>query len=101
MEETDMVQAIPFSLDANPTNVREVNACPAQCLGPEERQALAIQALGGTFTITCLAEQADVSRKFVYQQDDIAQQALEAAFATPAEDDHVLFHLPVTKRWLR
>ena len=49
-----------------------------------------------------MAEQADTSRKFVYRQIDIAQQALEQAFATPAEDDaEILFHLPVTKKWLR
>ena len=101
MEETDMVQTIPFAREANPDNVRVANAYPAQSLRSDERQALALQALGGTFTITFLAEQADVSRKFVYQQVDIAQRALEEAFAIPAEDDDVLFHLPVTKRWLR
>ncbi len=101
MEETDMVQTIPFGPEANPANVRVANACPAQCLGPEERQALALQALGGSFTISFLAEQADVSRKFIYQQVDIAQRALEEAFATPVEDDEVLCHLPVTKKWLR
>jgi hypothetical protein len=78
------------------------STCPAQFLGPEQRQDLALQALGGTFTITSLAEQAGVSRKFVYQQIDVAQQALAEAFAAPAADDHdVLFQLPVTKKWLR
>lgn len=102
MEETDMVQAIPFAGEANPANFRIASACPAQGLGPEERQALALQALGGTFTITFLAEQADVSRKFIYQQVDMAQRALEEAFAIPAEDDdEVLFQLAVTKKWLR
>jgi hypothetical protein len=97
-----MVQTIPVAAEANPANLGVANACPAKGMGPEERQALALQGLGGTFTITCLAEQADVSRKFVYQQVDIAQQALEQAFAAPAEDDdQVLFHLPVTKRLLR
>jgi hypothetical protein len=102
MEETDMVQTMPLGLDANPVNRRVAQPCPAQDMGPQERQALALQALGGTFTITALAEQTDVSRKFVYQQIHIAQQALEQAFATPAADDHeILFHLPVTKKWLR
>jgi hypothetical protein len=102
-----MVQTIPFGLETNPANVSIANlgggdACPALNMGPEERQALALHALGGTFTITFLAQQADVSRKFVYQQIDIAQQALEEAFAAPAEDDQeILFHLPVTKKWLR
>ena len=76
--------------------------CPARLLEPEQRQALAVQALGGTFTVTALAEQAGVSRKFVYQQIDRAQQALAEAFAAPAaDDDAVLFQLPVTRKWLR
>lgn len=97
-----MVQTIPFAVEANLATVRVATACPAQCMRPEERQALALQALGGTCTITSLAAEADVSRKFVHQQVDIAQQALDQAFAAPADDDdEILFHLPVTKRWLR
>jgi hypothetical protein len=42
---------------------------------------LAVQALSGTFTTKALAEQAGVSRKFVYHQIDQAQQALAEAFA--------------------
>jgi len=41
-----------------------------------------------------------VSRKFVYQQGDKAQQALDESFAPSQGDDDVLFHLPVTKNWL-
>ena len=78
------------------------STCPAKLLEPEERQDLAVQALGGTGTITALAAQAGVSRKFVYHQVDVAQQALAEAFAAPAaDDDAVLFQLPVTKKWLR
>jgi hypothetical protein len=61
-----------------------------------------MRALGGSFTITALARQADVSRKFVHQQVDIARQALDEAFLAPADDDdNVLCHLPVTKEFLR
>src|SRR2546423_1894952 len=78
------------------------STCPAKLLEPHERLHLAVQALGASFTITALAEQAGVSRKFVYQQIDVAQQALAEAFAAPAaDDDDVLFQLPVTKKWLR
>ena len=43
-----------------------------------------------------------VSRKFVYQQRATATEALEQAFApVDADDDAVLFHLPVTKSWLQ
>jgi hypothetical protein len=102
MEETDMVQTIPFSPETNPAPVRFAVACPANLMEPQDRQDLALQALSGTNTITSLAELAGVSRKFVYQQRDIAQQALAEAFATPAaDDDKILFQLPVTKRWLR
>lgn len=97
-----MVQTIPFAAEANLISLRVVNACPAELMGPQERQELALQGLSGSFTITFLAEQAGVSRKFVYQQIDLAEQALEQAFAAPAaDDDHVLFHVPVTKKWLR
>lgn len=75
----------------------------AKTLAAEERQELAIEVLAGTFTITDLSEQVGVSRKFLYQQKAIAEQALEEAFApVDAEaDDSVLFYLPVTKAWLR
>jgi hypothetical protein len=49
---------------------------------------------------TGLADDAGVSRKFVYQQADRAQSALEDAFAPTVADDQVLFYLPVTKNWL-
>ena len=41
-----------------------------------------------------------MSRKFVYQQGDKAQQALDELFTPSQGDDDVLFHLPVTKNWL-
>ncbi len=48
-----------------------------------------------------LARQHQVSRKFLYQQADTAQLALEDAFDPPRPNEQVLFHLPVTKSWLR
>jgi hypothetical protein len=77
------------------------NTCTAKTLGVGERLALGVQALAGHQTITCLAEQAGVSRKFVYQQADRAQTALDEAFASIEDDDKVLFHLPVSKHWLK
>jgi len=63
---------------------------------------MGLQALAGTDTITGLADDFDVSRKFVYRQAATAQAALEDAFtSSAAADDQVLFHLPVTKAWLR
>jgi hypothetical protein len=78
------------------------SACPAQLLEPPQRQALAVAALAGARPVTHLAAAYPVSRKFVYQQADKAQQALTAAFAPDlAPDDCVLFWLPVTTVWLR
>lgn len=75
--------------------------CPAQDLAPDQRQQLAVQALAGVLSITDLAEHYHVSRKFVYQQVDIAKEAFRRAFDPPAKDADVLFYLPVTKAWLR
>jgi hypothetical protein len=77
-------------------------ACPANRLGPQQRQRLAIDALAGTLPISHLADEYDVSRKFVYQQTDKAQQALDHAFLPdPDNEQRVLFSLPVTKALLR
>jgi hypothetical protein len=77
------------------------NNCTAKSLGAGERLTLGVQALAGHQTITRLADDAGVSRKFVYQQADRAQAALDDAFAPTVADDQVLFHLPITKNWLR
>jgi hypothetical protein len=76
--------------------------CPAHLLQPQQRQLLAVAALAGDRPLTQLAQQHQVSRKFVYQQLAKAQHALSAAFAPdlPA-DARVLFWLPVTTTWLR
>ena len=78
------------------------NACPAKALGPSQRLTLGLHALADKQTITDLADDHDVSRKFVYRQAAIAQAALDEAFtASAAAEDQVLFRLPVTKAWLR
>jgi hypothetical protein len=77
-------------------------ARPAHLLQPHQRQRLAVAALAGGRPLTQLAQQHQVSRKFLYQQVDKAQQALTAAFAPdPPADARVLFWLPVTAGWLR
>lgn len=77
------------------------NHCTAKALGAGERLSLGVQGLAGHQSITGLAEEAGVSRKFIYQQTGIAQAALDDAFAATEADDNVLFHLPVTKNWLK
>src|SRR5437762_1409473 len=84
------------------TQPQIAGGCPAQALTGSQRQELAIHALAGTHTITCLAQDYEVSRKFVYHQSGKAQQALDQAFfPSPFADDQVLFYLPVTKAWLK
>jgi hypothetical protein len=96
-----MVQTIPSAAESKPAIIN-VTGCAAKAMDLEQRQDLAIQAMAGTFTITYLADQFDVSRKFVHALVDRAQEALEQAFApAPAAKDQILFYLPVTKNWLR
>ena len=77
--------------------------CPAKAMQPQLRQEVAVEALAGAETISGLARQHEVSRKFVYRQTAKAEEALDAAFSTakPNEEQKVLFYLPVTKVWLR
>ena len=55
------------------------NNCTAKTLGPGERLSLGVQALSEHQSITDLANDADVSRRVVYQQRDRAQAALDDA----------------------
>jgi hypothetical protein len=84
--------------DSDPTVATD---CPARRLTPQQRRQLALHALAGQ-PISFLAQQHHVSRKFVYQQLDIALDAVEHAFsAKPDEKEKVLFYLPITKAWIR
>jgi hypothetical protein len=76
-------------------------SCPAKQLLPCQRQELAIKVLAGTQPVSQMARQLQISRKFLYQQAGTARHALGQAFNPPRMDDQVLFHLPVTKAWLR
>jgi hypothetical protein len=90
-----------FSIQSASVSQSPLPPDSAKSLGPSQRQELAVQALAGAVPITDLAEHAQVSRKFVYQQMAIADQALLTAFDPAPDDDQILFQLPVTKRWLR
>jgi len=70
-------------------------------LGPTERKRLSLQVLTRTGPVTRLAQDYQVSRKFLYQQATKASDALDEAFMPPADDEKVVFYLPVTKNWLR
>ena len=73
---------------------------PAAKLLSTQRIDLAIQAMSDSVNINRLASENNVSRKFVYQQKNLAVQALQEVFAPACADEDVLFHLPVTKAWL-
>jgi hypothetical protein len=62
---------------------------------------LAIQALARSTTISDLSVRHSVSRKFVYQQAHKAGAALDEVFLSGTPEDDVLFHLVVSKTWLR
>src|SRR6202453_5521778 len=84
--------------------VTELPALPhwaAQSLPPQERRYLGIQVLAGAQSVSDLAREHQVSRKFLYQQAHTAEEALSEAFAPSSRSDDVLFYLPVTKAWLR
>jgi hypothetical protein len=71
--------------------------CAAHRLTPAQRRQLALDALAGQ-GVCELAQQYQVSRKFVYQQLDMALDALQQAFAPrPDDQEKVLFYLPVTR----
>jgi hypothetical protein len=70
-------------------------------LTAEQRRQLAVDALAG-HPVSHLADQHQVSRKFVYQQLQLAHDALDQAFAPqPQLKEPVLFYLPVTRSWIR
>jgi hypothetical protein len=73
----------------------------AAALSGQQRLQLALDALSGQ-SISHLAAVNNVSRKFVNQQLRSARQALHQAFPEPPDEaEKVLFHLPVTRSWMR
>jgi hypothetical protein len=73
----------------------------AQRLDPQQRLQLARAALG-TQSLSALARDYHVSRRFVSRLRQRALEALHEAFLPPPPaTEKVLFHLPVTRSWLR
>jgi hypothetical protein len=85
---------------SDPIPITASRPCPAHQLPPKQRQDLALRVLAGSQPVAHLAREHQVSRKFLYQQADTAQLALDHAFDPPRPAEPVLFHLPVTRSWL-
>src|SRR5258708_6143754 len=84
-----------------PSSTSAVPSAAARLLPLQARPQLALDALAGQ-AVSALADQHQVSRKFVYQQLGHAHEALDQAFAPPpAQPPQFLFWLPVTKPWLQ
>ena len=58
---------------------------PAQRLLPQERQELAVKVLAGAQPVAELAQEHEVSRKFLYQQAGTAREALDPCLQTRTE----------------
>ncbi len=72
----------------------------ASRLQPLQRQQIAVKVLSQQEPITEIAKEKQVSRKFVYQQKAIAQQALDKAFEKKEPEEEVLYSLPITHSWI-
>lgn len=72
----------------------------ASGLQPLQRQAMAVKVLAKQEPITEIAKKEQVSRKFVYQQQALAQLALNQAFEKKEPEQEVLYYLPITQKWI-
>ena len=72
----------------------------ASRLHPLRRQQLAVNVLSQQEPISELANREQVSRKFLYQQKNLAQQALNNALEPKKKEEQVLYDLPVTQLWI-
>ncbi len=72
----------------------------ASGLQPRQRQDLAVKVLSKKSKISHLAHEEGVSRKFLYQQKDIAIEALNTALEKSERENEVLYYLPVTHSWI-
>ena len=80
----------------------QIETCRAKEMSPEQRCEVATRVVAGNDSISQAAREHQVSRKFIARQKATAQDALDAAFApSAAKDSEVLFHLPVTKAWIK
>lgn len=82
----------PAALEANPV-------WAASLLDAEGRKDLAVRVLARAETVTQMAAENGVSRKFLYQQAAKASDALDTVFE-PADEEGVLTTITVTREWI-
>jgi hypothetical protein len=81
-----------------PLGVEQHNA---KNLTGEERGKLALEMIKRDQTVVDLSNENGVSRKFLYNQESKAKEAVKEAFSGEAnKDSDVLFYLPVTRSWI-
>jgi hypothetical protein len=75
--------------------------CPAKSMSNDTKKSLAIKTITGEQTISAIANDYQVSRKFVSNQKQKILTAVNEVFDENADDDEVLYQIPVTKNWLK
>lgn len=80
-------------VSSNPNCSVRMNQPPsvAASLPPTTRKSLAIEVLSKTKPVSHLAIQHQVSRKFLYQQRQKAEEALDEVFRDAKKEQEVLF----------
>ncbi len=76
------------------------NSSVAANLKPGQRKKLFLEMQSSDQTITAIANREGVSRKFLHQQRNKGDQALEKGFNQPKEESDILYWIPVTKEWI-
>ena len=76
----------------------------AHVLNSTQREQIARRAIRGDAPIAHIAQEYGTSRKFIYQQKGKGLEGISHAFQMQnsdlADEDKILFHIPVTKKWL-
>ncbi len=76
------------------------NSSVAASLNPEQRKQIFIEMQSSAQTVTAIAKNQGVSRKFLYKQQQKGNQALEKEFNHPKDESDILYWIPVTKNWI-
>jgi hypothetical protein len=75
--------------------------CPAKSMSNNDKKSLSIKTITGEQTISAIANDYQVSRKFVSTQKQKILNAVNEVFDDKVYDDKVLYQISVTKNWLK